>query len=770
MTMGWQNLRLWQKIGAGIGAVLLLMLLISSWTIYGLSSVVREGHEVITGNSLRGELLQREVDHLNWVKNVSTYLLDSTVRELTVEIDHTKCGFGKWYYDKSRTHAEKILPALKAPLAAIEEPHRKLHESAALIKNVYSKAAGADKGLEQAKVIFTQETQPALKTIQALLGQMNEISRKNLLSEEGMVKNAIRSRTAAIILSLVAILIGLLFGAFITRSITRPLNRGVDFARGIAAGNLQGRLDVNGRDEIGELGLALNQMVESLRKMVGGIRGSSERLVSTAGEISAGSEQLSKAAIVQVSSAEETSSTMEQMAVSIRSVAMNCDSLAGNAGEIASSITELGASSDEMAKNAEVMASSVTETSATIEQMTVSIDRVAGNMEELSSSVAESSSTIEQMTVSIEQVAKNAEQLRVVVAESSTVIEGMTQSLVQVAEKVAKANEVALTASQEGEKGLTAGDDAVAAMARVTDIIGKTSDSIVTLDKRSEEIGTIVKVINEIADQTNLLALNAAIEAARAGDAGRGFAVVAEEVRKLAERSVIATKEIAQVIKQVQIDTAEAVKLGQNAALEAENSMTLSGLAGNSLAAIVKSTELTSRLMADVVAMTTEQASAATQVTAAVHTMNTSTDAMANAAREQSVGGRQIRIAVDRMNLLSHEVNGASREQTLGSRQIRLAVEKMNMVTGQVSSASREQALTVLRIAEAVNAMNGMTAMVANAAGEQQKGSEMVVKATNNINELARGNRCSTEQIGHSAENLVVQADELKTLVAQFVI
>jgi methyl-accepting chemotaxis protein len=89
-------------------------------------------------------------------------------------------------------------------------------------------------------------------------------------------------------------------------------------------------------------------------------------------------------------------------------------------------------------------------------------------------------------------------------------------------------------------------------MKRVADVSEKTAESIINLGKRSEEIGNIVKVINAIADQTNLLALNAAIEAARAGDAGRGFAVVAEEVRKLAERSVNATKEIGMVIKQVQ--------------------------------------------------------------------------------------------------------------------------------------------------------------------------------------------------------------------------
>ena len=118
-------------------------------------------------------------------------------------------------------------------------------------------------------------------------------------------------------------------------------------------------------------------------------------------------------------------------------------------------------------------------------------------------------------------------------------------------------------------------------MQRVAEVSEKTAGSIINLGKRSDEIGKIVNVINEIADQTNLLALNAAIEAARAGDAGRGFAVVAEEVRKLAERSVMATKEIGQVIKQVQADTSDSVRYGEQASREAQASMELSATAGN---------------------------------------------------------------------------------------------------------------------------------------------------------------------------------------------
>ena len=93
----------------------------------------------------------------------------------------------------------------------------------------------------------------------------------------------------------------------------------------------------------------------------------------------------------------------------------------------------------------------------------------------------------------------------------------------------------------------------------ISQVINQASDVMEKLGKSSEEIGSIIEVIDDIAEQTNLLALNAAIEAARAGDHGKGFAVVADEVRKLAERSASATKEIAILIKGIQNETSVAL-------------------------------------------------------------------------------------------------------------------------------------------------------------------------------------------------------------------
>jgi methyl-accepting chemotaxis protein len=354
------------------------------------------------------------------------------------------------------------------------------------------------------------------------------------------------------------------------------------------------------------------------------------------------------------------------------------------------------------------------------------------------------------------------------VVDSASIIEEMAASIKQVAKSVEEADGVAKGAAKEGNAGIQAGQQAAAGMARVADVIDKTSASIVNLGRRSEEIGNIVKVINEIADQTNLLALNAAIEAARAGDAGRGFAVVAEEVRKLAERSMVATKEIAQVIRQVQNDTAESVKYGEIASQEAKSSMELTNVAGNAIENIVASIERTSSLMSDISRMTAEQSNASNKAIYSVEKMNQATNVVANAAREQALGGRQIRLAVERMNHITQEVAVATKEQAAGSRQIRVAVENMNHVTGQVSIATREQSLSARQIVTAVNSMASMTQSVANATSEQKKGGEMVVQAMENISGLTRENLSSVEQLSRAAQSLSRQAEDLSGMVAAF--
>lgn len=138
--MRWKDVRLAGKFAWGFGLVLLLLVIVGGWSIIGIGGITGSAEEVIEGNKLRGEMLQKELDHLNWANQVNALLTDDAVTELNVQTDPHKCGFGKWYYGDGRKQAEHLVPALKADLAAIEEPHKKLHQSAAELGSAFKQS------------------------------------------------------------------------------------------------------------------------------------------------------------------------------------------------------------------------------------------------------------------------------------------------------------------------------------------------------------------------------------------------------------------------------------------------------------------------------------------------------------------------------------------------------------------------------------------------------------------------------------------------------
>lgn len=154
-------------------------------------------------------------------------------------------------------------------------------------------------------------------------------------------------------------------------------------------------------------------------------------------------------------------------------------------------------------------------------------------------------------------------------------IEEMTNSINEVSQIARQTEANSAKTAELSEKGSQAVKTAAAEIDKIAQTVSASSQQISSLQQRSQEIGGIASVIREIADQTNLLALNAAIEAARAGESGRGFAVVADEVRKLAERTGVATAEIAHMIEQIQQETKVAVEAMTTAVPQVENGLAL---------------------------------------------------------------------------------------------------------------------------------------------------------------------------------------------------
>jgi methyl-accepting chemotaxis protein len=572
-----------------------------------------------------------------------------------------------------------------------------------------------------------------------------------------------------------ALFIGLLFVAlggvaalFLTGRWLSPLQAMAQASEAVAKGDLTVKIEFDSNDEVGTLGRSLNEMVGNLRSVADNIQDASVQVASSAGQISANARLINEGAQGQAQAAEETSTSMEEMAASIQTVAGSAQGLAAYVEETSSSITEMGASIEEVARSGATLAQTVTEASATIEEMTVSIDQMARDLESLSGTVNDTTTTVEEVASFIASVAENAEQLGEAASRTSTTVSEMAGAVTEVAKIASEADRISARASEDAKSGGEAVARTVDGMKAISENMENTARVITGLGKRSDEIGRILEVIEEIADQTNLLALNAAIEAARAGEAGRGFAVVADEVRKLAERSVEAAKEIGEVVRQVQQDTTDAVEVARAGASEAKTGIQLADKAGAALRNIIESVSRSSELMGQIAAATGKQSQASSEVLETVAAMNTATDQVTSAVKEQAEGSKQIRAAMENIKKVMAQAAYSTREQAAGGRQVRLSVENINKIASQVGLATREQAEGSRQIINAVERMNDQTQQVSHATAEQKKGGELVVKAMENISEIARDNLATVQEMSKATTNLAQQAENLAQMVSVF--
>ena len=296
---------------------------------------------------------------------------------------------------------------------------------------------------------------------------------------------------------------------------------------------------------------------------------------------------------------------------------------------------------DEFAFLGEKFNSMIENLACLIKNILAVAEQVATSSEDLNCGAGESSKTTEQIASTIHMVATGTEDQAKSVEQTSTVIGEMSKGIQEVADHSQSVLTISMKASNTATSGAELVQNAVKQMQYINQTVNSTASSVRSLGEKSRRIGYIVDVITGIAKQTNLLALNAAIEAARAGEQGRGFAVVAEEVRKLAEQSGGAAKEIAELVLEIRAGTEDAVQAMEAGIQEVVNGTGVVNEAGNAFSDIVQSIQHVTSRVQEVSISAEEMAAGAEQAVAAVQNVASISEETAASAQEVAAAAQQ---------------------------------------------------------------------------------------------------------------------------------
>jgi methyl-accepting chemotaxis protein len=484
------------------------------------------------------------------------------------------------------------------------------------------------------------------------------------------------SVTVMIIAIIIGVLAALGIGFFISRLITKPLRRGVTMMRELSRGKLGMRLHIKTRDEVGDLARSMDEMADMLKSLIGVLSRVAEGDLKVDMRAQNAEDEIAPAVLTIIHALRnliDEATVLTNAAVEGKlSTRGRAEQFKGGYREIVEGVNRtLDAVILPVTEGSDVLAGMAQGDlrvrmkgeyngdhrliKDSINRLGESLSTTLGQVQEAVSATASASN---QISSSTEEMAAGAQEQTQQATEVAGAVEEMTKTILDTTKNASEAARIAKEAGSNAHEGGIVVMETIAGMNRIAEVVKQSANTVIELGKSSDQIGEIIQVIDDIADQTNLLALNAAIEAARAGEQGRGFAVVADEVRKLAERTTKATKEIAGMIKRIQKDTSEAVASMQQGTVEVEKGRLSAQKSGESLTNIIAGSEKVVDVATQVAAASEEQSTAAEQISKNI-------EAISSVTQESAAGTQQIARAAEDLNRLTQNLEELLQQFTI---------------------------------------------------------------------------------------------------------